>query len=133
MNSLKFGNTTFRFSVFIALAAIMITLFFTVPESFADIADNVSADIRTDGVLYEGHEKVSYTASISDCTKLTSIQDSAGDIHHTLSPSEATRISGSSTGCECRFEGTGQGRLTPEVVLNFNDGSGKTLAEQFQI
>ena len=96
--------------------------------SFAD----VGMDIRSDGVLIEGHDEIAYMVAIEDCSELISISVSAGDMTDNVSSSDTKRIAGSLSGCELQFSGTGDDRFNPQITLNFRDGSSQIHSEVFQ-
>jgi len=68
---------------------------------------DVGIDIRSDGILLQDQDPVSYVAAIDDCRDLTTIAVEAGDTRQTVSPADTSRIAGSSSACELQFDGTG--------------------------
>ena len=100
-----------------------------VSGAFAD----VGIDIRSDGILLQDQDPVSYVAAIDNCTDLMTISVEAGNTRQTVSPADTSRIAGSSSGCELQFEGTGVDRLTPRVTLILTDGTTRIHSESFQI
>ena len=100
----------------------------------SSIARAVPVDFRVSGNLSTGSDQANYVLTIGDCSALASAQIQVGSVQGLLTATDFTPVILNSNACQTIIQSEGVGRFSPQVTLNFIDGSAPQIhSESFDV